>query len=385
MELDHLIDILDQVHQRTQRLAEQKVNQSLTFRNWLYGYYLREHEYAGEHRSAYGDEQLDVIAKNLSTKGVKGMSRSALYRFMQFYDYYPHLFEALAQRLQWNPEDQKEIVATLSRQLKSAENQGGEKVAILSRLSHQEDLPQVKPDLLISRLNFSHFLELIKVEEPLKRHYYEVSAIKENWSVRELRRAINTMMYERSGLSSAPKLPETKGNQDLPEPPAKILRSPLILEFLDIPEKAEYSESDLEQAIINDLQSFLMELGRGFCFEARQKRITFDNKHYYIDLVFYHRILKCHVLIDLKLGEFSHADAGQMNLYLNYYKENEKEEDDNPPIGIVLCAQKNDALVHYATGGMSKELFVGKYMLALPSEKELRELIRQETEKLNLQ
>ena len=237
MELDHLIGILEQVHQRTQRLAEQKVNQSLTFRNWLYGYYLREHEYAGEQRSSYGEEQLDSIAKHLSDKGVKGMSRSALYRFMQFYDYYPHLFEALAQRLQWNPEDQKEIVATLSRQLKSTEDQRDEKVATLSRKSDQPDLLQVKPDLLISRLNFSHFLELIKVEEPLKRHYYEISTIKENWSVRELRRAISTMMYERSGLSATPSLPETK-DKDLPEPPAKILRSPLILEFLDMPEKA---------------------------------------------------------------------------------------------------------------------------------------------------
>ena len=148
-------------------------------------------------------------------------------------------------------------------------------------------------------------------------------------------------------------------------------------------EKAEYSENDLEQGIINHLQKFMVEMGRGFCFEARQKRITFDNKHYYIDLVFYHRILKCHVVVDLKLGEFGHEDAGQMNLYLNYFKENEMTEGDNAPVGIILCAQKNDALVKYATGGLPMEVFVSKYMLQLPSVEELQKLIEADTKKFN--
>lgn len=148
-------------------------------------------------------------------------------------------------------------------------------------------------------------------------------------------------------------------------------------------EKSQYSETDLEQSIINHLQTFLLEMGRGFCFEARQKRITFDNTHYRIDLVFYHRILKCHVLIDLKLGEFTHADSGQMNVYLNYYKDNEAGEDDNPPVGIILCAGKNENLAKYATAGLQQQVFVNKYLINLPREEELEKIIREEQEKFS--
>jgi predicted nuclease of restriction endonuclease-like (RecB) superfamily len=165
--------------------------------------------------------------------------------------------------------------------------------------------------------------------------------------------------------------------------PADIIKNPYVLEFLGLAEKADYSENDLEQAIIDHLQEFLLEAGRGFCFEGRQKRITFGNTHYRIDLVFYHRILKCHVLVDLKLGEFTHADAGQMNVYLNYYQDQEMTEGDNPPIGIILCAQKDDALVKYATGGLPQPVFVSKYLVNLPSEEALRQLIREEQAKFS--
>ncbi|RZJ94112.1 MAG: DUF1016 family protein, partial [Hymenobacter sp.] len=162
-----------------------------------------------------------------------------------------------------------------------------------------------------------------------------------------------------------------------------VVKNPYVLEFLGLEERASYSESELETAIVAHLQTFLVEMGRGFCFEARQKRITFDNEHYFIDLVFYHRILKCHVLVDLKIGAFSHADAGQMNVYLNYYRENELTEGDNPPVGLILCAQKNDTLVRYATTGLAEQLFVSKYQVNLPSEEELRALIREEQERLS--
>lgn len=357
-----IIDQLWQVHEQSQQFAVRQVNQSLTLRNWLFGFYLTEHELDGS-RAEYGTEQLKSIAEQLAGRGIKGMSHSALYRFKQFYNCYPQIFATLSQKLQLSENQIENISAKVSQKFHQDEN-------------------AIKADLLISRLNYSHFIELLKVEDPAKRQYYELNAVKNHWSVRELRRAINSFMYERSALAKTPSLPgetldsNTSANQS-------ILRSPLLLEFLNIPEKPDFSEGDLEQAIIDKLQDFLMEMGRGFCFEARQKRITFDNTHYFIDLVFYHRILKCHVLLDLKIGEFSHADAGQMNMYLNYYNENEREQEDNPPIGIILCANKNEELVHYATGGMSKELFVGRYMLSLPSEKELIALIRQETQKLN--
>ena len=196
--------------------------------------------------------------------------------------------------------------------------------------------------------------------------------------MRELQRAIETSLYERTGLSTNKLAVIEKIKDGSTLNPIDVIRNPYILEFLGLEEKAEFSENDLETAIINDLQSFLIELGRGFCFEARQKRITFDNKHYHIDLVFYHRILKCHVLIDLKIGTFDHADAGQMNMYLNYFTENEMTESDNPPIGIILCTQKNESLVHYATGNLPQQIFVSKYLINLPNEEELTAFIKTE-------
>ncbi len=232
--------------------------------------------------------------------------------------------------------------------------------------------------MFLSKVSFSHILEFIKIEEPLQRSFYEIQTIKNCWTVRQLQREINSLLYERIGLSSNKELLFDKLKNDNFNCFSEIIKSPYILEFLNIPEKSEFSENDLEQEIINHLQQFLIELGRGFCFEVRQKRISFNNKHYRIDLVFYHRILKCHILIDLKIGEFDHSDAGQMNVYLNYFKENEMSENDNPPIGIILCSQKDTALVHYATGGLSQEVFVSKYKLQLPTEGELKAIIEKD-------
>lgn len=200
------------------------------------------------------------------------------------------------------------------------------------------------------------------------------------------RRVVNfTGACKRTGLSSDKKAVLEKHSKDTDLKPEDVFRNPYLLEFLGLEEKPSYSETDLEEAIINHLQTFLLEMGRGFCFEARQKRITFDNTHYRVDLVFYHRILKCHVLIDLKLGEFSHADAGQMNMYLNYYKENEMHKGDGAPVGIILCAGKNETLVKYATTGLPQKVFVSKYMINLPSEKELTGIIKEEQERQGLQ
>ncbi len=200
--------------------------------------------------------------------------------------------------------------------------------------------------------------------------------------MRELQRAINSMLFERTGLSTDKEVVLEKHRREKNLKPADVFRNPYLLEFLGLEEKPSYSESDLEQAIIGHLQSFLLEMGRGFCFEARQKRITFDNTHYRIDLVFYHRILTCHVLVDLKLGEFTHADAGQMNVYLNYYKENEMQQGESSPIGIILCAGKNDTLVKYATADLPQKVFVSKYLINLPSKSQLKQVIEEEQNKI---
>jgi len=243
-----------------------------------------------------------------------------------------------------------------------------------------EDYP-IPSEVLLSRLSFSHFLEIIRKEDPLERLFYEVEAIKNNWSVRELARAIDTALYIRTGLSKDKDAIIRKFKNQRPIQNLEVFRDPYVWEFFGLEERAVYSESELEQAILNHLQQFLIELGTGFCFEARQKRITFDNTHYRIDLVFYHRILKCHVLIDLKIGKFDHTDAGQMNVYLNYYKENEQSKDDNPPIGLILCGDKSETLAKYAISGMDNQLFVSKYMVNLPDKKVLEEFIRRELEK----
>ena len=195
---------------------------------------------------------------------------------------------------------------------------------------------------------------------------------------------MNSLLFERTGLSKDKSGVLNSHREGGGFNVKDIIRNPYVLDFLDLEDKPEFSESDLEQAIITHLQKFLMELGRGFCFEARQRRITFGNKHYRIDLVFYHRILKCHVLIDLKIGDFDHSDAGQMNLYLNYFRENEMTEGDNPPVGIILCAQKDAALVHYATGNLPQTIFVSKYLINFPTEEELKQIVREEQERLDV-
>jgi predicted nuclease of restriction endonuclease-like (RecB) superfamily len=234
------------------------------------------------------------------------------------------------------------------------------------------------PELLLTRLTFSHFIELIRVDDELQRLFYEVEAIKNNWNIRELRRAIDTSLAFRTVMSTNKEAIIAKIKKLKPETNAEIIRNPYVLEFLDLNEKPEYNETDMERQILNHLQEFLLELGTGFCFEARQKRITFNNKHYRIDLVFYHKILKCNVLIDLKIREYEYSDAGQMNLYLNYYRENEMAEGDNPPIGIILCDEKDDDLVRYSSAGMDENMFVSKYLLKLPDKKVLESFMKRE-------
>lgn len=344
-----------------QQQAQKQVNVALTLRNWLIGAYLVEYEQHGQDKAEYGEKLYKNLAKKLQEQGIKGLSFTNLHLCKQFYVEYP------------------QIVQTVSEQLPMMV-QGG--INILPSTSISTKKPPVEWQLdaheLINRLSFSHIIELLKADTPLKRFFYESQAIKNNWSVRELQRAMNSMLFERTGLSTDKAAVVQKHAQGTGLTAEDVFRNPYMLEFLGLSEKAEYSESDLEQAIINHLQTFLLEMGKGFCFEARQKRITFDNTHYRIDLVFYHRILKCHILVDLKMGAFDHADAGQMNVYLNYYQENEMGEGDNPPIGIILCASKNAQLVKYATTGMTQQVFVSKYLVHLPSEDELQKFIQQE-------
>ena len=367
--IELLTNTIQETNQYFINRIQKQVNVAMTLRNWLIGSHIVEYEQHGKDRATYGKMVLETLAGHLKHKGLKGMGQTNLKMFRQLYLVYP------------------QIRQTLSDELKQADLQQLKISQTTSDLSTQAKMTNVviptgiNASLLINNLSFSHFIELLKADSDTKRRFYEMHSINNNWGVRDLKRAVESLLFERTGLSND-KLATLTNHQLNNELKAEdVFRNTYLLEFLGLEERVSYNESDLEESIITNLQNFLIEMGRGFCFEARQKRITFDNKHYRIDLVFYHRILKCHVLLDLKIGEFDHSDAGQMNVYLNYYKDNESAKGDNDPIGIILCSGKNEALVKYATMGLPQQVFVSKYLINLPSEKELQRIIEEEKEK----
>jgi len=372
---------IENIHSYFSDYANRQVNYAYTLRNWLIGMYLFQIEQKGKERAEYGEKIYKNLAKKLKEKNIKGMSFMMLHSFKNFFLTYPSIVQLVTEQFQ-NFENEKlviiqSMIGEFNLEKKAIRH------SVIEQTRSKEEVKSIaveNPGLFISKISFTHILEFIKIENALQRSFYEIQTVKNNWTVRQLQREVNSLLYERIGLSTNKELLLNKLKNDHFSTFSDIVKNPYILEFLNIPEISSYSENDLEQSIINHLQQFLIELGRGFCFEARQKRISFNNKHYRIDLVFYHRILKCHILIDLKIGEFDHSDAGQMNLYLNYFKENERTENDNPPIGIILCSQRDAALVHYATGGLSQEVFVSKYKLQLPTEDELKELIKSDVE-----
>ena len=367
---------ISNLHDYLQNKALQQVNTSLTVRNWLVGLYIVEYEQNGSDKAVYGAGAITELAGLLKKRNIRGLDERSLRTCRSFYQTYPQIWGTVSTKLQLAENDNITKRGAVSPIFS----------ALITKLNENSLIPEQSEisfpsEILLSRLSFSHFIELVKADNQLVRTFYEVQTIKNNWSVRELERAMSTLLFERTGLSTNKELVIAKIKDEFPALPKDIVKNPYFLDFLDLEEKSEYSENDLEQAIINHLQKFLVELGRGFCFESRQKRITFDNRHYKIDLVFYNRILKCHVLLDLKVGEFDHADAGQMNMYLNYYRKNEMTEGDNPPVGIILCAGKNNELVEYATTGLAHEVFVSKYLVQLPSVEELKMLIANDRKK----
>lgn len=362
MQFTDLVINIDQTHRFFAQQAVKQVDTMLTLRNWVIGFYLAEYEQLGADRAIYGTKLYRTLAQKFINQGIKGLSRSNLHLYKQFYSTYPQIVQTLS--------GQFELPSEIAEKIKT-------------RVKPSDTNPlSIDVNLLLNQLSFSHFIEFLTCSTPLQRAFYETYALKNQWTVRDLQRARNSLLFERTGLSTDKEsvLKSVLTEQSLT--PQDIIKNPIMLEFLGISEKHSYKEEDLEEAIITHLHDFLIELGRGFCFEARQKRITFDNTHYRIDLVFYHRILKCHVLIDLKIGDFVPSDAGQMNMYLNYYTDNEMNEGDNPPVGIILCAGKNENLVKYATTGLTQQLFVSKYLIQLPNEQELKAIIEAEQAKL---
>ena len=317
-----LVEHISDTYNRGFQKASQAINSAMVTTYWKIGQYIIEFEQKGNEKAKYGTSLLEKLSIDLMQLHGKDFSRSNLNYMRLFYKCYP----------------------------------------ICETVSH--------------KLNWSHICELVKINDQLERSFYEKQTILENWNVRELKRQKKSSLFlrlastkDKEGILSL----SEHGNQI--QHPTDILRDPCVLEFLKIPEAAYLSESEIETKLIDHLEHFLLELGKGFAFIGRQYRISIGNRNFYVDLVFYHRILKCFVLIDLKREEAGYEDIGQMNMYLGYFEKEENREDDNPPIGIVLAKEKDDLLIQYAMHNMTSQLFINKYQLYLPNEEELRKII----------
>ncbi|GHT74414.1 hypothetical protein AGMMS50262_07330 [Bacteroidia bacterium] len=366
--------------------AGKAINQYLTVRNWLVGFYIVEFEQHGEDRAKYGEKLLRLLAKELKDNS---LSYRNLQLYRQFYQTYPQLGHILPAFVRKNnlldiwqsviailDEQPKGIVQSPIAQLQNAENQSVGIGQSLIVQFNEEFL--VEPQRLLSELSYTHLVQLFPIKDPLKRAFYEIECINGCWSVRELQRQIETLYYERCGMSLSPeKLIERIKNNAEQTDIQDIIKSPFTFEFLGLKAKDVVEESDIETALITQIQDFLLELGYGFCFEARQKRILIDGEYFFCDLVFYHRVLKCHVLIDLKNKKFKHENISQLNTYVSYYKDNMRRTGDNEPIGILLCTDKSDELVKYAIAGMDNHLFVSQYLIELPKNEEWEQFIKQ--------
>ena len=327
--------------EESRRAASRTVNSVLTTTYWEIGRRIVEHEQKGKDRADYGELLLDLLSADLSRRFGRGFSRTNIFQMRQFYLTF------------------REKIQTLSEQL------AGEPIS--------RTLP-AKFGASRFPLSWSHYVRLLTVTDADARVFYEHEAIRGGWSVRQLDRQIATLFYDRS-LRSRKSLVAAENPEDRTTPEEEI-RDPFVLEFLGL--RDEYSESDLEDALIRHLEQFLLELGNDFTFVARQKRLRIDHEWYRVDLLFFHRRLRCLILIDLKLGKFTHADAGQMNLYLNYAREHWTHVDENPPIGLVLCSEKNAAVAHYALGNLKNSVLAREYRLTLPDEAKLREALEQQ-------
>lgn len=339
--VNELGSLLELAHYETQKHAIQSANHALVARNWLFGYYIVEFEEGAAGRAkTYGKSLLQNLSHKLSQKGIKGVSETNLKLCRQFYLKYPEISSKI---------NQQKISQALSDQ------------------SFATKLP----------LSWSHYTFLIGVKNETERSFYEIEAIQGNWTLTELKRQFNASLYERLALSR-----DKKGVKNLAKSgqqvnsPADVVKDPYVLEFLGLKEEHRYSETELETAIIDKLEHFLLELGKGFLFEARQKRFSFDDKHFFVDLVFYNRLLRSYVLIDLKIGELKHQDLGQMQMYVNYFDRYIKKDYEGQSIGIVLCHKKSQSLVEL-TLPKDSNIHASEYQLYLPSKEELQKQLQE--------
>ena len=371
MNFESLVGCINQVQDVLQAQAAHAINLSLTARNWLVGYYIVEFEQHGEDRAKYGDKLLKNLAKSLNRRG---LGERRLYEYRLTYQVYPQLGSVVADYIVKNGQDEILRLTTAKSDNNTSLIEKLRSATAISVAPQNEW--QTPANALFYKLSATHIVYLSNIDNDLKRAFYEQETIRGCWTVTELDRQVSSQYYERMGFSKDKIALRNLAMKDVQIlTPRDILHNPVTLEFLGLQSQDVFNETKLETAILNHIQMFLLEMGRGFCFEARQKRILVDQDYFKADLIFYHRILKCHVIIDLKIDRFHHEYASQLNFYMNYYKHEVMQADDNPPIGLLLCTDYGETTVQYATEGLSQNLFVNKYRLQLPTEEEIRQYL----------
>lgn len=378
-DFDGLVAHIQQTQDVLQNNARLVINRHVTAKAWLTGYYIVEYEQKGADRAKYGEQLLKKLAEKLKDK--KTFSYRTLRLYRQFYLVYNRLGLPIKKYLCGNLSIGQSVIA----KLKSSQNEG--LIIWQSVIAKSSDVVGnevwVDPQELFDKLSFTHLAAILPISDPLERAFYETMAIRGTWSVRELQRQIDSNYYFRSGWSQKPealaKLVEGKAETDTL---ALDIKSPFTFEFLGLQAKDVVEESDLETALITHLQDFILELGMGFCFEERQKKMLIDDRYFKADLVFYHRILKRHVIIELKANRLNYADAAQLHLYLAYYRKNIMQPDDNPPIGILLCSEVGQEMAEYSLLDLDESVFISKYQLNVPSKERMTEFLRKENEGL---
>lgn len=378
-DFDGLVAHIQHTQDVLQNNARLVINRHVTAKAWLTGYYIVEYEQKGADRAKYGEQLLKKLAEKLKDK--KTFSYRTLRLYRQFYLVYNRLGLPIKKYLCGNLSIGQSVIA----KLQSSQNEG--LIIWQSVIAKSSDgvgnEVWVAPQKLFDKLSFTHLAAILPITDPLERAFYETMAIRGTWSVRELQRQIDSNYYFRSGWSQKPealaKLVEGKAETDTL---ALDIKSPFTFEFLGLQAKDVVEESDLETALITHLQDFILELGMGFCFEERQKKMLIDDRYFKADLVFYHRILKRHVIIELKANRLNYADAAQLHMYLAYYRKNIMLPDDNPPIGILLCSEVGQKMAEYSLLDLDESVFISKYQLNVPSKERMTEFLRKENEGL---
>ena len=406
LDFDSLVNRIQNTSDILQQDARVVINKNVTTRAWLTGFYIVEYEQHGNDRAKYGEKLLLNLSKRLDGKSF-GLSNLKNYR--QFYLQYPQLafpvgdylisrfgksqtvsdlFQGTAILLTGKSQSANGFFQNTDNQMlgkshslnglfEDSHPQSVSRDGFAMQLTSGEVMPV--PQMLFSRLSFTHIVQLLHLNDPLKRTFYAIEAMRGPWSVRELQRQIDSNYYERSGWSNKPELLAQKVNDKAEKPTFRQeLKSHYVFEFLGLAAKDTIEEDVLEQSLIDHLEEFMLELGMGFCLEARQKKLLIDDRYFKADLVFYHRILKCHCIVELKGHRLDYADLAQLNMYIEYYRRNYMQPDDNPPVGLLLCTEYGQEMVEYVTPNIDSNLFVAQYELQLPSKEKIREFLLKE-------